>query len=406
MLKVASVIASLAARSGGPVHNLVESVGYLRDVGVEVTIYTTDLGGPASARSARVTAADFPAAAQACEVHVFPARAPRRMAYAPKLRRALASEVRNFDLIRVHGVYLYPNLAASSVARKANVPYLVTPHGALDPWLRRHGRMRKSVANVMWQNRMLRDAAAIHATTLLEAELLADVAPPSVTRHVVGNGVSVSAFRVLPPRGELRTRLGLAGDIPILLFLGRISQKKGIDILIRAVARLRPREVALVVAGPDDEGLTSHLGSLAQGLGVEDRVFFVGPQFGAQRLAALADADVWALPSHAENFGNAVVEAMAAGVPVIVSTEVNLAPEILAAGAGRVSSCDDAEIARHCAAILDSSSERDRLIAAGRAFAECYSWPRIASQLVNMFSEVSRPSPEVSRPSMTVRKRP
>jgi glycosyltransferase involved in cell wall biosynthesis len=383
------VIASLAARTGGPAHNLIESVGHLREAGVDVTIFTTDLGAPASAPSIRATSADFPTAAQECDIRVFEARAPRRLAYAPKLWRALENEVRNFDVIRVHGVYLHPNLAASTVARRADVPYIVTPHGALDPWLRRHGRIRKGITNALWQNRMLSQATAIHATTAVESKLLAEVVPDSVRRYVIGNGVSISAFQKLPPRGALREQLNLEDDIPLVLFLGRISRKKGIDILIRAVSRLRSRSLALAVAGPDDEGLTPHLQALARELGIEDRVFFVGAQYGSRRLAALADADVWVLPSHAENFGNAVVEAMAAGVPTIVSTEVNLAPEILAAGSGRVSLCDDAEIARHCAAILDSSLERDRLVDAGRAFAQRYDWPLIATQLANMFTEVS-----------------
>jgi glycosyltransferase involved in cell wall biosynthesis len=392
MLRVASVIASLAARTGGPAHNLVDSVGHLRDEGIDVTIFTTDQGAPASARSARVTPADFPVAAGTCDVRVFEAQAPQRFAYAPKLWRALKSDARSFDIVRVHGLYLYPNLAASTVARKADVPYLVTPHGALNPWIRRHGRIRKEITNVLWQNRMLRHAAAIHTMTSVEAELFADVVPVGIPRHVVGNGVELSAFRALPPRGELRERLGLRADMPLLLFLGRVSPEKGVDILIRATATacLRSRGVALVVAGPGEKGLIPRLQTLAQDLGIEERVFFVGPQFGPQRLAALADADIWVLPSHAENFGNVVVEAMAAGVPTVVSTEVNLAPEILAAEAGRISSRDEAEIAKHCAAILDSSSERDRLIKAGRVFAERYDWSRIATQLANMLRDVSR----------------
>lgn len=371
-------------------HNLVESVGHLRDAGVDVTIFTTDMGAPASAAFNRASLADFPPGATACEIQVFKAQRPRRIAYAPELGRALASTVGDFDLVRVHGVYLYPNFAAAAAARKADVPYLVTPHGSLDPWIRKNGRIRKCVTNVVWQNRMLREAAAIHATTAVEADLFDDVVPAGVARYVVGNGVSVSSFQDLPPRGQLRELLGVGADIPLLLFLGRISRKKGVDILIRAIAHLRPREVAVVAAGPDDEGLTPHLQSLARNLDVADSVFFVGPQFGPQRLAALADADVWVLPSHTENFGNAVVEAMAAGVPVVVSTEVNLAPQILAAGAGRISRCDDAELAEQCAAILDSPQERERLIGAGRAFAQLYSWPCVARQLVDMFAEVSK----------------
>ncbi len=390
MLKVASVIASLAVRTGGPAHNLIESVPHLREAGVEVTIFTTDQGAPASAPSARATLADFPAGAQACEIHIFKAQAPHRFAYAPTLWKALEAQARTFDVVRVHGVYLHPNLAAATVARKMDIPYLVTPHGALNPWIRRHGRIRKGITNVLWQDRTLRQATAVHAMTTAEAELFADVVPANVPRHVVGNGVNLSTFRRLPPRGALREKLGLEDGAPLLLFLGRISREKGIDLLVRATSHLRSHGVALAVAGPDDRVLTPHLQALARELGIADRVFFIGPQFGPQRLAALADADIWVLPSHAENFGNVLVEAMAAGVPTVVSTEVNLAPEILTAKAGRISPCDDAEIARQCLAILESSLERDRLIAAGRAFAERYDWSRIAMQLADMFAEVAR----------------
>jgi glycosyltransferase involved in cell wall biosynthesis len=224
----------------------------------------------------------------------------------------------------------------------------------------------------------------------MEWKLISDMMPPDMPHYIVGNGVDLPAFGKLPPRGALRETLKLTEDVGLILFLGRISHKKGIDILIRAIKCLASRDVALVVAGPDDEGLTPYLRTLARDSGVDEKVFFVGPQFGPQRLAALADADVWALPSHAENFGNAVVEAMAAGVPIVVSTEVNLAPEILIAEAGRVSGCDDMEFANHCAAILDSPSERDRLITAGRTFAANYDWPQVARRLADMFAEVSR----------------
>jgi glycosyltransferase involved in cell wall biosynthesis len=370
--------------------NLVESVEHLRALDVHVTIFTTDMGGPAASPAVRATFSDFPSAARGCDVRVFEAQTPRRIVYAPKLWRALKMEARNFDLVRVHGLYLYPQLAASSVARQADIPYLVTPHGALDPWLRRRGWLRKGLTNVAWQNNMLRRAAGLHATTVAEQNLLADVVPADIPRYVVGNGLDVSAFRDLPPRGELRKKLGLIGDVPLVLFLGRISEKKGIDILIRAMSRMQLRKAALAVVGPDDEGLTPSLQALARQVGAGDRVFFVGPQFGPQRLAALADADVWALPSHAENFGNAVVEAMAAGVPTVVSTEVNLAPEIRAAGAGRVSACNDVEFARECTAILGAPAERSRLATAGRAFAERYDWSRVARELAGMFAEVSK----------------
>lgn len=389
MLKVASIIPSLSTRCGGPITNLVDSIPHLRTAGVEVTIFTTDMGAPATARARRATAADFPTGASECEVRVFRTRPPRRFAYSPRLKQALRSDLRNFDLARIHGLYLHPQWAASVEAQRESIPYVVTPHGALDPWVRQRGRPRKIVTGIAWQDRMLREAAAIHATTRTESALFGDAIPPGPARRVVGNGVTTSRFGTLPARGALRAELGLDLCTPVLLFLGRVSRKKGIDILVRAVAEMG-RRVALVIVGPDDEGLTPQLKSLAKELGIGELTHLVGPRYGDERLVALADADLWVLPSHTENFGNAVLEAMAAGVPTVVSTEVNLAPEILAAGAGRVAACESSAFARECERLLDAPNERKRLSAAGRTFAASYDWCHVSHQLAAMLREFAR----------------
>lgn len=390
VLKVASVIPSLASHTGGPALNLVDSVPHLRDQAVEVTIFTTDMDAPASSPAGRVGPLDLPAGADLCDIRMARARFPRRIAYAPHLRKLLAGNLAQFDVVRIHGVYLYPHMVAAQEARRAGVPYIITPHGALDPWIRRHGRARKALSQLVWQNRMFQHAAAVHTTTITERELVNDLVPRHVARFVVGNGVDVSAFSELPASGSLRRELKLPSDALVLLFVGRISRKKGIDILIKALPLLRPRPVTLIVAGPDDEGLRPTLERLARELGVEAQVFFVGPRFGPQRLEALADGDLWALTSHAENFGNAVLEAMASGVPTIVSTEVNLARELGHARAAAICRCDPADFAEQCARLLDDPDRLRQFATRGREFADRYDWPIIGAELREMFESVCR----------------
>lgn len=390
MLKVASVIPSLSTRCGGPIINLVDSVPHLRSAGVDLTIFTTDMGAPATARARRATSADFPSGTAECDVRVFRTESPRRFAYSPGLKKALRSELQGFDLLRIHGLYLHTQYAASAEAQRASIPYVVTPHGALDPWVRRRGRLRKAVTRLAWQERMLREAAAIHATTRAELDLFADAIPPGPAPRVVGNGVATNRFDNLPARGALRAKLGIGADTPMILFLGRLSRKKGIDILIRAVAKMSRRDLALVIVGPDDEGLTPQLSRLAGELQIAEITYFAGPRYGDERLVALADADLWTLPSHTENFGNAVIEAMAAGVPTLISTEVNLAPEVLAAGAGCVAPADPEAFARQCARLLHAPDERSRLSAAGRDFAAGYDWRCISLELAKLFKEFAR----------------
>jgi glycosyltransferase involved in cell wall biosynthesis len=237
---------------------------------------------------------------------------------------------------------------------------------------------------------MLRRAAAVHATTHAEMELFGDAIPARAARRVVGNGVATSQFATLPPRGSFRREIGIDADKPLLLFLGRLSRKKGLEILIRAVARMPTTDVALAIVGPDDEGLTADLRDLARRVDISQRTHFVGPRYGEQRLAALADADIWILPSHTENFGNAAIEAMAAGVPVVMSTEVNLAADVVRAGAGCVVPCDAAAVADACMRLLKDPGERRQLAAAGREYAAEYDWPRVAHQLAAMFKEFAR----------------
>jgi glycosyltransferase involved in cell wall biosynthesis len=179
---------------------------------------------------------------------------------------------------------------------------------------------------------------------------------------------------------------------PVVLFLGRIARKKGIDVLIRAFgAVLRDVPDAwLVVAGPDDDGLTPSLRRLAEREGVARCVVFTGMLTGAPKLASLAAADMWALPSHGENFGNAVVEAMAASRAVVVSPEVNIACAIEAAGAGIVAPRTPAAFADAIGGLLRDERRRHALGEAGRAFARGYDWSVVAPQLHAMYSEVLR----------------
>jgi glycosyltransferase involved in cell wall biosynthesis len=236
---------------------------------------------------------------------------------------------------------------------------------------------------------MLAQAAAIHFTTTEEAQLAGELtaAAPHV---IVPNGLDLSRFSQVRSRDTFRmNRLGgFAGDV--VLFLGRIARKKGIDLLIQAFAQAtQGRDAVLVIAGPDDESLTAELVPIAEALGISERVHFVGPVYGDHQLEALAAADVWALTSHTENFGNAVLEAMAAGLPVLVSTEVNVASQIAAAHAGVVTSLSVDEIAAALRSLLDSPDRRSVLRSRARTFAQQFDWSIVAPELVRTFRQVA-----------------
>jgi glycosyltransferase involved in cell wall biosynthesis len=382
-MRVLHVIPNLAARTGGPPGAVVESSLALARCGVDTTIFATDMAETASARShARVSAADLPGGADALDVRMFPARRPRRLAFSPDLRRALDEEAGRYDVVHIHSLFLFPQFAAYRAARRSGVPYVVSPRGALDPHLRARNRPLKAINDVLWQRSMLAGAAALHVTSDDEARLLSDVAP-SVPRAVVPNGIRCADYDDLPPATEFRSRFLGGHDGPVVLYLGRLSHKKGLDLLIRAFAlgRHDVPGARLAIVGPDDEGLTPTLVALAAREGVADAVTFTGMLRGPDKLAALAAAGVWALPSHSENFGIAVAEALAAGRAVVVSPGVNIAPEIAAAGAGIVSDLSVEAFGASIASLLGDDVARARLGRAARDFARRYDWSAVAPQL-------------------------
>lgn len=388
-MRIAHVIPTLALRTGGPPVAVVESCRALNTIGVETAIFTTDLREAASAPSHdRTSPHRWPEGAEALDVRLFKARWPYRLAFSPPLYSALARDARAFDVVHIHSLFLFPQLAAYRAAATARVPYVVAPRGALDPHLARRGRLAKHIAETTWQRRMLEGAAALHLTSEAERTHVANVAP-AVPRVVIPNGVRASCLA--DPGSGARARHGLGlGDAPLVAYTGRLSHKKGLDVLLRAfaIATETVPEARLVIAGPDDEAMTPRLRTMAQDAGVGERVTFAGMLPQAQVREVLAAADVWALPSRGENFGNAFAEAMAAGRACVVSPDVALAHEAEEAGAAVVAPREPASFALALTALLTDNGQRRALGARAREFARRYDWQRVAPELARMYESV------------------
>ena len=355
--------------------------------GVDVTLFATDLGDvPGSGQWRRVELEELPPSVDELDLHLFPVRPPRRLANSPAMSARLERVAAEFDVVHIHSLWLFPQFAAQRAAQRAGVPYVVSPHGALDPYLRRHGRVRKAITDLAWQRRMLANATMLHITTAQEGELIADIAPRT-PREIVP--VGISSERLLAPGDASRFRRkhlgGRSGDI--VLFLGRITYKKGIDVLIRSFAHVTRElgDATLVVAGPDDENLFPQLQEIVQAEGLEERVVFPGPLYREDRADAFAASAAWALSSYTENFGVAVMEALAVGLPTIVSPEVNIADAIRRSRAGVVAGLDPAEFGRALLNLLRDHELRASLAERARAFAAGYDWSAVAPRLEAMY---------------------
>jgi len=378
-LRILHVIGDLAPASGGPAKAGFEMARALARRGHEVSIYTTDLGQPTNAPGEQIR--------DGVQIRLFPLQMPRPWLTSWPLRKALARDLPKFDLLHLHSLYLFHDWAAGGLARRIAKPYLVRPHGTLDPYIHRRRRWKKSIFEHWFQNRVLAGAAAIHYTAEEEMRLAEPFAQgaPGV---VVPNGLDPADYTNLPARGSFRARFPEIGERSILLFLSRINFKKGLDILARAVGRLARRDLHLVIAGPDGGYLAETRRFVAEA-GIAQQTTFTGMLAGREKLAAFTDASLFVLPSYSENFGIAVVEAMACGLPVLISDRVNIWREVVADGAGLAAACEPSAFAERIASMLMNPSALAIMGCAGRSsVARRYDWAKIALRLEQVYGTV------------------
>ena len=276
-----------------------------------------------------------------CPVHALGQRMFGRYGFSPKLWSWLSNNVGRFDAVVMQGIWTFPGVAVRTNARKAGVPYAVFPHGALDPWFNNKYPLKHLKKMIYWpiQYRVLRDARAVFFTSKLEPELAKSSFSPNDWNTVI------FPYGIFAPDSDpARTIETFYKAFPLLrkrryfLYLARIQEKKGCDLLLRAFARVARAEpdLDLVMAGPDQGGYKGTMQRLAGELGIAERVIWPGLIADDLKWGALRASEAFVLPSHQENFGIAVVESLAAGRPVLISNQVNIWPEIQEAKVGLV----------------------------------------------------------------------
>lgn len=392
--RIVHVVPSVGLATGGLATAVVGLARAQTHAGCRSSIFATEIATPFQGRALRrgLTSVDLPAGADEVDIRVFPIASPARLGYSPELRTALREQSAESDLIHIHSLFLYPQWSAWRTARKARKPYIVSPHGALDPYLRQRGKIRKAITESTWQRRMLNEAAAIHATSEAERSWLLELGyrAPLV---VIPNGLDLSAFRLEPERrAALRNRPSQpVGPGPVIVTHGRLAPKKGLDILVEAFAGLASDlpSMRLLVVGPDDEGIGKELRQLAQTHGCGERVTFSGPLNGADLTAALALGDIWALPSHGENFGMAVIEALAMGLPVVTTAAVNVAPDAAEHGALSISPPTVAGFEGTLRTLLSSQAKRQQLADRGSEYALRYDWQYVGRAYLDLYATIA-----------------
>lgn len=387
-LKILHVLETLSPRYGGPVSVLLALAAAQQRAGHQVTVATTNAGHPSG--TYRAPGWDTLAGGTVPVLYGGVGFAP--LQFSRDVATYLRCSVAEFDLIHIHGLYRFPPTYAAWQARRQGVPYVIRPHGSLDPYL--YDKSSRS----LWIKRLyerwfdlpnLHAAGAIHYTAEEERER-ASFLKLRAPSFVVPNGLDWAQYATLPARGALRARWGL-GEAPLVLFLGRLHFKKGLDLLIPAFDALRQRVpgVQLVIAGPENDDYGQRVRGWVRERGLDAAVHFVGPLHGADVLQAYVDADVFALPSYTENFGMTVIEALACSVPVVISDQVNIHAEVSGAGAGLVTRCDADEVAQALEALLVDVDRRRAMGEAGRQLVKArFTWPAIVDALTAEYEQV------------------
>ena len=368
-MRVLEIIASVDPRYGGAIEGLLRHSNARARRGMQTHIASLD--GPDTS-----WVRDCPVQTFALGPSMQDFRGPpwKRYGYAPRCVPWLRQHAANYDIIIVNGLWNYASLASRRVLPASGVPYVVFPHGMLDPYFRANGSLKHSAKQMLWlvsEGPLLAHAGAVLFTTEAEMERANGAFwPYRVRGRVVGYGTADVEGSRKAQTAAFRRAVPALADKPFLLFLGRIHPKKGCDILVDAFARVAAEhpQIDLVVAGPDPDGLRATIEPAARQAGLGARIYWPGMLSGDTKWGALRDCRALVLPSHQENFGVVVAEALSAGRPVLISNQVNIWREVEAAGAGLICRDDVDGAGRMLGNFLTlGPDELDRMEGAARA---------------------------------------
>ena len=385
-MKVLHVIPSLSPALGGPTQVALKVVKAIRDKGIDAEIVTTSsnatrmLGVPVNQR------VEY----QGVPVWFLPALTLplKEFIFSAALTKWLWQNIGNYNLLDNHYLFSYAPSCAGAIARWHNIPYTVRIQGQLTPWALEQSRLKKQLYTALIERENLNKAVAIHCTTPQEAQDLRSfgIDTPTITLPL---GVE-QPTKIAAAKSKLHQQYNIPDEQLIILFLSRLHPKKRPDLLIQALSQVifQNSNFHLIMAGTGEAEYVNYLQQSVVQYNLSDRVSLPGFVTGRDKDLLLQGVDFFVLPSHSENFGIAVAEAMAAGLPVVVTPGVQIAIEIAAANAGMIVE-SAAELVDGIIQLLNSAQLRSHLSQNAIALTqERYAWEGIASQLIVAYRDI------------------
>lgn len=383
-----------AWKTGGVVRSTSLLCRALAELGHNVIVFTTNSDG----HSYLNVPVDIPINIGGVRVYYFHTNIPRFIRYSKRLKIACREMINKFDIVHITSFWNYPGIPAAREAIKSGVPYVVSTRGTLILGALHRKLWKKWLYLRIVEYKILKNASAIHFTTKLERESSKWLNRFKIPNFIIPNGLNLGEFCKLPPKKEAKRKFGFPIDNLLISYLGRLDPRKGLDIFIKAFSKIANSypHVNLLIAGPD-YGYKTKLRDIVS-LELQNKVTFIDYISPKERNVFLSATDIFILPAYeGENFGNAAVEAMAAGVPVLVSENVGICNAVKEDGAGLVVPVSEDAIAN---ALSEMLSNPNRLKEMGKAAYESvrkrYNIKVVARLMATAYEDIltGRQSPE------------
>jgi glycosyltransferase involved in cell wall biosynthesis len=395
-MRILSVTESYAPfwEFGGPPVKVGALARGLAKRGHIVTVLTADWGLAERASAADLSAAErSPFGWRQTEDGVTATYLPtwlryRSLSWNPAVKRFCKTQLQDYDVAHVYGIYDFLGPAVAAACKTKGIPYVLEPIGMYVPIVRSF--FLKRIYHSLYGRRLFEGARKVVATSEQEVE---ELVRGEVDRSkIVLRRNGVEAPGSWPKQGAFRNKLGIAREAKLILFLGRLSEKKSPDLLLRAFASMaKPdggEQLCLVFAGPDESGMEARLEQITADLGVTARVQFCGAVFGEEKWAAYRDADVFVLPSQNENFGNTAAESVVAGTPVVVTEACGIAP-LLAGRAGLATVHEAGALAAAIRRVIFEPELRKQLVTGCAAVASELAWEEPVLQAESLYNKLA-----------------
>ncbi len=384
-MKVLHIVPGIEIATGGPGRIAASLCNYMSKMGVEIDIATTK--DPLQ----RYQLIDTDAGQ--ANILFFERWKYEKYAFSRNLQKWLTKNIKNYHLVHIHSIFNYPTYIAAKIASTVKIPYIIAPHGMLEPWALTHKAWKKRIIYNYAVKPTLEGANAIHATSSPEANNIKSLGIDKNRLLFIPNGIKTEEFTSLPSNDIFYEKFPHLSGKNLIVFLARIDPKKGLDLLASAFAKVKHLYPTshLVIIGSTTTSDTQYLDTVKQYFqdnNCSENVTFTGMLTGKLKLSALSAASIYVAPSYSEGFSMSVLEGMAAGLPCVITTGCNF-PEAEAANAVRVTNINADDIADGLMWCLKHPDAAKELGIRARNFIfNNYTWQRAAEKTVEVYEQL------------------